>query len=336
LHVMLALSKSVLLKRNTLNDYSTSYRTVCENGVRRRRKEVRPFSELEISIQKIWYLLMNGQKVTAQAIRDLPLGYSCTLDRADDDAVVEVFKYAIKSFDDENRHLEFEQFKTLYYGLRGRRLIEGYGAFRGLDCVSGENIDQDIVMSQYDSLIEALKLVERPKYNVYKSLSDVKGEMLYGDTVFINRKALYSAAWGDTWSDVDSLVGSIIHEYNESRQCVPDGLNLNKGSVLNLDQFYEHIRQMQMERRSAFMASRGRIQDDFGIYIEADLADQKKRQYLERTKARARWVCEQLKLHGVKKTDLMYVRTVLNLKVQWNNAHPTPRQEMAGRCELPF
>nr|AAB02938.1 RepB homolog [Clostridium sp. MCF-1] len=37
------------------------------------------FCEQEILIQKIWYLLLNGQKVTKDSIDSLKLGYSCIL-----------------------------------------------------------------------------------------------------------------------------------------------------------------------------------------------------------------------------------------------------------------
>lgn len=312
-HIMLALSKDLFLKRDTINDYSYKYKTVYEDGKRRRRKITRSFSQLEIDIQKIWYLLMNGQKVTAKAIQELPLGYSCTLDKADDKAALEVFKYAIKSFDENQQHIDLSQFMTLHDALKGRRAIEGYGIFRDMIKKSAEEeINQDIIMHVYDSVIAALNLTEKPRYGVFKSLNDVKGEMLYGDTIFINRRAIFSAT-EKTRNEMLNLVNTLLYQHNQRR-----------GSYkVTIEDFFDRIMRKQDERKRHF---------DF--LQQQNQAKQK--QYTERSKARTRYVKQQLKKLNIDRTSSLYASSVLHLKVEYNNKHPhAPRPDITG-ANLPF
>jgi plasmid rolling circle replication initiator protein Rep len=128
LHGMLALRKGLILDKTETNKFSKSF------------KSDKPtlFSNLEITIQKIWYLLMNDQIVNLKNISAIPLGYSCTIDpieNQNDDATstnsgyYEVFKYCCKSFGENNESLRFDQFKPLVLTLHRRRCIQGYGCF---------------------------------------------------------------------------------------------------------------------------------------------------------------------------------------------------------------
>ena len=69
LHCIIALEKPLDDNRYIENTYSKS-----------RKNGYRKFTDFEILIQKIWYLLNNGKRVTKKAIDNLDIGYSCTVD----------------------------------------------------------------------------------------------------------------------------------------------------------------------------------------------------------------------------------------------------------------
>jgi len=81
LHVLLAMEGEISEKNHT-NPFS-----------KRHGKIVRNFADEEILLQKIFYLLMNGQRVTLKAIENLDLGYSCMMDKFKEDDYFELFKY---------------------------------------------------------------------------------------------------------------------------------------------------------------------------------------------------------------------------------------------------
>lgn len=123
-------------------------------------REERLFSDEEIMIQKIWYLLINKKRVTRKAIDELKKGYSCTLDKFKQSDFIELFKYMTKATTEDNTTLKYSQFKTLYYALYRVRQIQGYGCFYGLK--DDEEIDMDAVIELYDVYLEELRQKENP------------------------------------------------------------------------------------------------------------------------------------------------------------------------------
>ena len=87
LHCLLILKKDLGLHKYIIHP-SYSY----NHGIFSGRK----FSDFEILIQKIWWLLVNGNKVQLDKIDVVPEGYSCTLDLTEDKEWHEVFKYVTK------------------------------------------------------------------------------------------------------------------------------------------------------------------------------------------------------------------------------------------------
>lgn len=148
LHCIIALDKPLGADKCITNKYSRSKK----NGFRK-------FTDFEILIQKIWYLLNNSERVTKKAIDNLDLGYSCTLDPVDENSVYEVFKYMTKSTDEKSNILTYENFKVLYFALYRVRQIQGYGCFYNIK-------DDDSILNQvdeyYDVLINILKSKEDP------------------------------------------------------------------------------------------------------------------------------------------------------------------------------
>lgn len=148
LHCLIALDEVLNEDKHVVNTYSKSKK----NGFRK-------FTDFEILIQKIWYLLNNSVRVTKQSIDKLEAGYSCTLDPINKSSLYEIFKYMTKSTDEESNALTYENFKDLYRGLYRVRQIQGYGCFYNIK-------DDDNLIGQvdeyYDILIKILKVKEDP------------------------------------------------------------------------------------------------------------------------------------------------------------------------------
>ena len=108
-HCIFLLRKGLELEKQHINQYSF-------DG----SKLVRKFSDFEILLQKIWYLLMNGIEVNTTSIQDLRQGYSVIADPAEQGKYHQLFKYAIKECFKDGQIYDFETFKTLYYALHSR------------------------------------------------------------------------------------------------------------------------------------------------------------------------------------------------------------------------
>ena len=148
-HCLLALKKGLSLEKIVTNTFSFSH-----------GRAVRQFSEFEILLQKILYLAYNGKKVTAEAVASVPLGYSCTLDKVEDDSWHEVFKYVTKlTKDGSMESLSYEQFVYLFFALRRRRVMQGYGCFFNIS--EDDSID-DEVSDLYMRIIAELRMYEVP------------------------------------------------------------------------------------------------------------------------------------------------------------------------------
>ena len=151
IHALLLLKKDLPLYKTESNPYSYDRGVFKEN-----------FSTLEIFIQKVVFLICNGQKVTKQAIEALPLGYSCKMNKVDGEDWKEVFKYVTKLTKDESDDsavLTYEQFKTLYFALFKRKVMQGYGILYKV--AKNDEIDDEIE-AMYYKIVETLRLVENP------------------------------------------------------------------------------------------------------------------------------------------------------------------------------
>lgn len=154
LHCLLVLKKNIGLNKYIINDFSYNY------GLFTGRK----FCDLEILIQKIWWLLINVNKVQLAKINVVPEGYSCTLDLTEDKQWHEVFKYVTKLTKDGAPCLEYDQFKTLFFALDKRRIFQGYGFFYDLPDL--ENPDVELASAEYEKKLAQLRLVEDPDEDV--------------------------------------------------------------------------------------------------------------------------------------------------------------------------
>lgn len=155
-HSMVLFRKGLELEGQHVNIYSFS------NGVLTHK-----FSELEILFQKIWYLLMNDERVTAKAINELKLGYDIHLSDSKGH-YHECFKYSCKgAFDESNGGFLYNEptFRVLYETLNSRRMIQGYGLLYNFEDLDGGILD-DYLADEYEKLISALKDFEKPIFKV--------------------------------------------------------------------------------------------------------------------------------------------------------------------------
>ncbi|MGF7536557.1 hypothetical protein AAGG74_23385, partial [Bacillus mexicanus] len=159
---------------------------------RKKRNEIRLFSDEEILIQKIWYLILNDEKVTFKNIEALDVGYSCRIDKFKESDFIELFKYMTKSTTEYDKVISYEQFKTLYFALDGRRQIQGYGCFYNLK--DDDDFSLDEALEIYNSLIEKLQEIEK-SVEVSTTPTDLmKIRKNDDDVIVFSRKKIHAAA----------------------------------------------------------------------------------------------------------------------------------------------
>ena len=168
LHVILVLdNENVPLDNYIINKYSYDYSTG--------KKVLKTlFSDLDILIQKIWYLLMNDVKVTKKNIENLELGYSCRIDKLQKNDFLDIFKYMTKEKDEDGKILTYENFKTLYYALYRVKQIQGYGCLYHIK----DTIDVEKVEEIYNQEIEKMKKIEVP-VSVFEKPSELLSDNKY-------------------------------------------------------------------------------------------------------------------------------------------------------------
>lgn len=140
----------------------------------------RMFTDEEVLIQKIWYLLINDIKVTASSIEELQEGYSCTMSKFQDNDYAELFKYMTKETDEDGNVLTYDNFVSLYYGFYRVKQIQGYGCFYMIK----DDVDLDSLQEQYETFMEELRAKENPEI-VYQTPQDLLEDNEY---TLISRK----------------------------------------------------------------------------------------------------------------------------------------------------
>lgn len=149
-HIGIVLN-SKLSRKKIINTYSYTNKT----GLRELK---RLFSKEEILIQKIWYLLFNGIKVTKSSIDELDEGYSCAIEKFNEDDYAELFKYISKGSDEEGNTLTYDNFISLYYGLYRIKQIQGYGCLYKIN----DEIDLEELELKYEEYIQEIRKKESP------------------------------------------------------------------------------------------------------------------------------------------------------------------------------
>jgi plasmid rolling circle replication initiator protein Rep len=176
-HVALVLTgQNFLGEYENVNTYSYNYK----NGAAELK---RLFCDQEILIQKIWYLLLNGHKVTKDSIDSLELGYSCTLWQFLDDDYAELFKYMTKGTDEKGYTLTYENFISLLHGLYRVKQIQGYGCLY--------RISDDEITEEYAKIYELMINEIRAKEKPIAVLEELEGLLSDNEYQLISRKSYY-------------------------------------------------------------------------------------------------------------------------------------------------
>ncbi len=152
---------------------------------------VRKFSKFERLLQKIFYLLINGQKVTVQDIDTVSLGYSCTMDLVEDDEWHEVFKYATKMSKDGSAACTYDQFVLLDDILRKFKMFQGYGIFYDADKENPDDIADQQAEILFEKVLILLNQKESPERNVSVALNKLVDEIHQKKTTVISKKLSY-------------------------------------------------------------------------------------------------------------------------------------------------
>lgn len=163
-------------RKKDINTYSYNNK----NGVRELK---RLFSKEEILIQKIWYLLINDIKVTKSSIEELEEGYSCAIEKFNEDDYAELFKYISKGSDEEGNILAYSNFVSLYYGLYRVKQIQGYGCLYRID----DDIDLEELEEKYEEYIQEIRKKESPVV-AYETPQDL---ILDSEYTLISRKSFF-------------------------------------------------------------------------------------------------------------------------------------------------
>ncbi len=163
-HCMLLLRRGVDLRGKHTNAYSFDHFDPTQKH---------KFSDFEILLQKIWYLLLNDCKVTADNLERLKIGYDVQASDPQGN-YHEVFKYACKGAFKGGEGAAIYQaqiFWTLYEALHSRRMIQGYGALHNFNDLDGEILEEDTA-ALYAAYVAKLQEVEKPVFKV-ESLEEV-------------------------------------------------------------------------------------------------------------------------------------------------------------------
>ena len=119
----------------------------------------RLFSDIEVAIQRMWWLLINSQSLTYHNIfEDDALGrYSCVADKWRPDDCERLIAYVTKGSPMEG--ITDSNFRTLYQTLRNCRQIQGYGDLYHVKSVEGTG---DYSEQDYQALEQYIINGERP------------------------------------------------------------------------------------------------------------------------------------------------------------------------------
>ncbi len=116
------------------------------------------FSDEEILIQKIWYLLINNEKVNKFNIDSLDLGYSCIIKKFKENDYAELFKYMTKEISEDHSIMSYNNFISLYYATYRIKQIQGYGIFYNIT----DDGDLDLIIDGYNNYLFSLTNGENP------------------------------------------------------------------------------------------------------------------------------------------------------------------------------
>lgn len=178
-HCIFVFKNDLDLKKINYNKFSFSNKS----------EDVKAFSNFEIFLQKMWYLLYNDIRFNAKNFNDLKMGYSCSADKCKVGQYHEVFKYALGGVFKKGFELDYDVFSYLLNALYRRKIIQGYGILNRFK-FDLEN-DNEIIY-EYFAFRQSLEEFEKPVREVV-DLQRVEVELDNG----ISYISKFKKAWDD-------------------------------------------------------------------------------------------------------------------------------------------
>ena len=144
-----------------------------------KRKSYNMYSDLDLHLQKIWYMCYNKIRLSSKEYNNLSDNwfdlYMCDIREMDSHGIYEVLKYTFKDSDLKN----YEVFKIIALALENKRIRQGYGLLRGLKCEDVEegnelNLEDFLEIDKKESPVQQLipginTLIK--EYNEFKKIS---------------------------------------------------------------------------------------------------------------------------------------------------------------------
>lgn len=146
-----------------------------------KRKNYNMYSNLDLHLQKIWYMCYNKMRLTKKNYYNLTEKYLVDIKELDQGGIYEVIKYTFKDSDILNSYV----FKNLVIALENRRIRQGFGVLKGLKC---ENVEEGQKQSIEEYLLMDKKEVPQeismedptalltPVYKNYRKISRFKSD----------------------------------------------------------------------------------------------------------------------------------------------------------------
>lgn len=175
-HCLLVLKKGLNMEKKHINKFSF------DHGELKRK-----FSDFEILIQKVWYLIYNKKQVKKDVIDKLSLGYSCTCDLCEgEEDYKEVFKYVTKLTKEDGAIMTYEQFRELVRALYKRRGVQSYGCLYNVLTETEEDKEIDRL---YKTIVGQLQFLEKPVPTSIV-LNTVGKEIFQSDVKYISKSII--------------------------------------------------------------------------------------------------------------------------------------------------
>lgn len=222
--------------------------------------------------------------ITKADIDTLPLGYSCKCSQVDPAGYYEVFKYVCKVTDEDNRIMSFNQFRTLYYALKGKKTFQAYGKWFN---VKVDTID-DTMNALYNDIKRFWNEHDKPE-SISLKIEDVHEVAKERIVRIVSRRNIkpYLESLGDYASDPDiqrltdayraekQLEAELVREFAYShKKVVSDNKKVKerlrrekeyKANMLSLEREYEKRYAKQSNEESTTEIQKSEILQQLNI-----------------------------------------------------------------------
>ena len=264
LHVAIVLKNYVPPKAYIQNKFSLG------------KENVRLFTQDEILLQKVWFLLVNNLKVTKENLKNYESkkvdkssiekttrkknpGYSCTLDKFRPGQYAEVFKYMIKDKDQEGTIMDYQTFKVLMKSLNNVRQLQGYGCLYNCKEIN----DTEFLTLADDKIKKILSILDslEEKKTVEEEIKKIRKEK---DFTIISEKKLLNAIKIQSLKERNNIPDDYVYENEElSQDEIKYYINLSKESEVN-KKVKEEIREIIINK--AYEINK-RVKNELGFTV---------------------------------------------------------------------